>query len=74
MPNHTVYSDSEEESLCDYGEFFTVPNSQENQGFSIDLHGKERRADAGAYQLTHVEDIVILQEAPQVQRKREERE
>ena len=51
-----------------------VADSQEYQGYSMHLLGQERREDADAYQFTHVEDIVILEKAPQVQRKREERE
>lgn len=75
MPTHTAYSDSEEETLSDYEEnIFMVPDSQEYQHFSMDLLAKPRREGADAYQLTHVEDvedIVLLEEAPQVRRRRE---
>ena len=66
MPTHTVCSDSEEESLGDYGDTFMVADSQEYQGYSMHLLGQERHEHADAYQFTHVEDIVILEETPQI--------
>ena len=73
MPTHTVCSNSDEESLGDYGDTYMIPDSQEYQGYSMNLLGQERRENADIDQFSRVEDIVILEEAPQVQRKREER-